>query len=229
MIELLKRLLSKKSLSGKSSESRSSEELLRGAVGNFFLISGKLVIADGVISESEINYVEKFIKTSLKLPTLEEEKALSLFHKGPKTKTSHTELAKEILVEYPDNTPLYDLLVDFLVQLSIADGHFSDEEQAFINDVAMVFNIPTEEYEGFRFHYSDTPQPQDYSTYYKLIGLLPDTSDQIVRVRFASFLEKYGIEAIEKLPEEMRFYAKNRYQRLEQAFKIILEERGISI
>ncbi len=224
MIELLKQLFSKN-----NSESSSSEELLNGAIGNFFLISGKLVIADGIISESEVIYVEKFIKTSLRLSAQAEQKALSLFHKGPKAKISHIALAEEIISEYPNNTPLYDLLIDFLVQLSIADGHFSDEEQAFIGEIATVFSIPVEEYEGFRFHYSDTPQSKDYSTYYKLIGLLPDTSDQIVRVRFASFLEKYGPEAINKLPEEMRFYAKNRYQRLEQAFKIIIEQRGLSV
>ena len=197
---------------------------------SLFFLAGRLVVADGTVSEEEVASVEKFAVDALHLSPKRQKQSLGWFQDGQKDESlSINNLAAQIVAAYPNNHALYDVVLDILLQISVADNEYCEDEQVIVEEVARTLGIPQEEWEHFRFHYTDTWQGDESSAYYNLIGCSPKSSGEEVKMKFARFMSRYGPQAIHELPEELEYYSANRYQRLEQAFKIVLADKNLSI
>jgi len=197
---------------------------------SLFSLAGRLVVADGTVSEEEVASVEKFVVDALHLSPSRQKQALSWFEQGQKgEEPGVSTLAAGIVGAYPNNPAVYDVVLDILIQISVADNEYCEDEQWIVEEVAKTLSIPQEEWEHFRFHYTDTWQGDENAVYYNLIGSSPAATGEEIKMKFARFMSRYGPQAIHKLPEELEYYSANRYQRLEQAFKIVMSDRGISL
>jgi len=204
----------------------------------------RVVTADGTISNEELNCVRLFASDAFKLDEKSQKRALRAFDKGLQTDCKITPLLEKLKSELGEQELVEELILDVLVQLSIADGDYASEEEEVIKQVASGFNISVERIEELRYHYSDsdsrfsegTSEATDLEEYNSGLSLSASTCLKMLGLKGTVTREDVvgaweGLDSLYKrslsedsFPKLFAYYASNRRERIEQAHKIVLSE-----
>lgn len=217
----------------------SKNDLLLDSV---FQLMARVVTADGTISNEELNCVRLFASDAFKLDEKSQKRALRAFDKGLQTDYEIGPLLETLRSELGEQKLVEELILDVLVQLSMADGDYASEEEEVIKQVASGFNISAQRIEELRYHYSDSDSRfsegsskglEGYnsglslsgSTCLKMLGLKGTaTRDDVLRTwEGLNSLYKDSLSK-DNFPKLFAYYAANRRERMEQAHKIVLSE-----
>lgn len=196
-----------------------------------FSMIGKLVTADGVISEEEISAVSRFIEDAFQLDTSQEKRARKYFREAQTNSETFSSYLEQFKTVFGDNVQAIDLLIDTLVQVSVADGEFSEDEETLVRQAATALGVSPNHYRRLKFSYLNNPQGKQNEDFYNLLGVSPDSQNEEIIASYKTLSETFSPEVVMRsgVPKAFLRYAQNRFQRLEQAFAIVMKERGKSI
>nr|MBP9837557.1 TerB family tellurite resistance protein [Pseudomonadota bacterium] len=113
---------------------------------SFFLLLGKICLADGLINKEEIQAVEKICDEVLKIKRSEKKAALKIFKEALKSPSSVQYDAAQFYEIHKTQPQTLENMVVFLFQVSASDGHISPLEESLIKTVAQIFNLPEQRY-----------------------------------------------------------------------------------
>ncbi len=86
---------------------------------------------------------------------------------------------------------MLDMLFDMLLQVSIADGEISDEEDILLQATARQFHFEHSQYEHLKsLHLAGGAQVTE-NTYYHRLGVSEDAPDEVIIERYKELSERY--------------------------------------
>jgi len=193
-----------------------------------FSLIGKLVMADGELSDEEVSAVDRFIEDAFPENNTEQARFRKIFKVATKDATSFDVHAKIFFEAFGSSIQARDLVIDILIQVSVADNDFSMEEETMVWQIADIFKLERSHYNRLKFRYASVGAMGGNDSFYALLGCTRDDDNQTVKTRYEELLNIYNPDAsvASGVPEAFRTYCEYRAERLEQAFKVVMDERG---
>jgi DnaJ like chaperone protein len=137
------------------------------------ILTAKLAKVDGQVSKEELIAV----KNKLKIPDHEIGQVGKIFNKAKEDLLGYKPYAQQIAQIYRNNPSVLDEVINILFYIAEADGKVSDSEIAMIRNIAEIFGISQNQFEGIRESRKDSDKLNPY------IVLGCSSNDDFVTIR----------------------------------------------
>lgn len=195
---------------------------------NLLILASKIIKADGVINKIEQGFVRKyFIKNYGKRKA---NKAFIQFKKITLDSVSIEETCKKVydLLTYQER---FDF-IKFLFGIAYSDGKVTKGEELEIRKIASYLHLRKKEYLYLKSLFLkdfNKKQPSNYfqaSNYnYETLGLLKSVTDIEIKNAYRTLVKKYHPDKLINKTKEDIIVAKEKFQKIQEAYQKIKEER----
>lgn len=195
----------------------------RTAQGDFtaslLVLTAAVMKGDGKVLRSELDYVKKFLVTNFGeanatrlLPVLKQllEKEIPL-----------REVCLQIGQYMPE--PQRVQLLHYLFGISAADGDVHPREVLIIKAIADYLGITNADYESVKAMFY-----RDVDGDYIILEVDPNASDEELKKAYRKMAVKFHPDKVADLGEDAQRIAKERFQKVQDAWESIKKRRGIS-
>ena len=193
---------------------------------SLFAMLGKLVVADGPVTDDENKAVEKIINEVLKLPRKGKKEALQLFRFGQVSHTSFQYEAARFYEVFKEKPESLENTLAILFMLATSDGRLKVSEESLIRSAAMVFNFPETSYLALRRRFSSgdpngsyqgssgygqqssgnggyqssgrgaSPSAPKQESSYEILGCSPSDPESVIKQRYRKLVSDYHPDKI---------------------------------
>lgn len=190
-----------------------------------FTLLGKIVHADGELSQSEINAFRNMIQNEFQLGSKESQLAYNLFINSVNNQYRYEELLQQFYSIFRTNRDMLLLQLDLMVRLAVADNNFHEHEKQMIQQARTAFQVSDSDYEEILKRYTvDTLE-----RYYAVLGCTALDSPDTIKAKYRKLVLEYHPDKViaKGLPEEFVQFANKKFQEIQNAYEIIKKERGL--
>lgn len=182
-------------------------------------LSAAVMRADGKVLKVELEYVKAFFRQQF----------------GPQFSTTHLQTLKQFLDS--DDIPLEQIcrdirmrtqeevrvqLLHYLFGIAKSDGHVAESEILMLNRIAELLGIPNMDFESVKNMFY-----RDVNSDYKVLGLESNASDDEVKKAYRKMVVRYHPDKVSQMGEEYQKGAKDKFQKIQEAYENIKKTRGI--
>jgi DnaJ like chaperone protein len=185
---------------------------------SLLVLTAAVMKGDGKVLRSELEYVKKFLVTNFGeanaqrlLPVLKEllEKEIPL-----------RDVCMQIAQFMPEAQRIQ--LLHYLFGISAADGDVHPREVVIIKSISDYMNISNADYESVKAMFY-----RDIDGDYIILEVDPNASDDEVKKAYRKMAVKFHPDKVADLGEEAQRAAKERFQKIQDAWENIKKRRGI--
>ncbi|MEX1192532.1 MAG: TerB family tellurite resistance protein [Brumimicrobium sp.] len=184
-------------------------------------LSAAVMTADNRVVKSELEYVKAFLKQQF----------------GPQFTQTHLKTLKAF-IDQDQPLPLSEICADikvktrqevrvqllhYLFGIAKADGEVSQSEMAVLKRIALLMGVPDMDFTSVKnmFH-------RDTESDYKILGVEKSATDQEVKKAYRKMAVRYHPDKVAQAGEEYEKGAKEKFQRIQEAYDNIKKERKMS-
>jgi DnaJ like chaperone protein len=183
------------------------------------VLSGAVMKADGKVLKSELDYVKAFLNQQFSPQFANEQ--LRNFKDILKKDFNLSQVCGDIAGVMPHQQR--SVLVQYLFGIAKADGHVSESEVKVIQQIAAYLRISSMEFEQLKaMFYKST------SNAYRALGIEKGVTDSEVKKAYRKMAVMHHPDKYEQMGEEHQKAAKEKFQKIQEAYETIKKERGFS-
>ncbi len=186
---------------------------------SLLVLSAAVMKSDGKTLKSELDFVKDFLTNQF----------------GDAKAQQQILLLKEILKQ---EIPLHDVclqikqymphsqrlqIVHYLFGISKADGHVHELELQTIHTISNYLGVNAADFNSLKAMYF-----KDVNSDYKILEIEPSVSDEDVKKAYRKMALKFHPDKVASLGEEVQKGAKEKFQKVLQAYENIKKQRGFS-
>jgi DnaJ like chaperone protein len=183
-------------------------------------LSAAVMKADDRVMKSELEYVKAFLQQQF----------------GNQFTTSHLQTLKTFL-DQPQALPIQDIcndvrtrtqpevrvqLLHYLFGIAKADGSVSAAEMQLLQRIASMMGIPNMDFTSVQNMFQ-----RDTESDYKVLGTTKDAEDTEIKKAYRKMAVRYHPDKVATMGEEYQKGAKEKFQRINEAYENIKKERGM--
>jgi DnaJ like chaperone protein len=189
-------------------------------------LAAKVAKADGRITPEEVRTFDLFLRNNLRMSAGDRRMAARIFNEARDSSVSATQLARQargILGPFPDR--LRDL-VTLLLQIAHADGRLHPAEETLIREIARDLGLGDRDYQECRALFGAAAPTTESA--YEILGVDPGASEEEIKKAYRQIAREYHPDVIQSkgLPEDFMQFAKEKLQKVNEAYDLIKKERG---
>ncbi|MDX9907105.1 MAG: TerB family tellurite resistance protein [Bacteroidales bacterium] len=185
---------------------------------SLLVLIAAILKADGRVVRSELDFVKSYFLRSFG-PEAARQMVRTL---GDliKQEIPLTEVNRQIKnnMDYPSRLQLIHLLL----AISKADGKVCDNEMRLIRQIADELGVEPKDYESMQHMYYS-----DVNAAYKVLEIEPDATNDEVKKAYRTMAVRYHPDKVSHLGEELANSAKEKFQKINEAYEKIKKERNI--
>jgi DnaJ like chaperone protein len=183
-------------------------------------LSAAVMKADGRPLKVELEYIKSFFAAQF----------------GPQYTTEHLQILKHFLEvpQIPLNQICSDItartkvevriqLLHYLFGIAKADGHVAEEEIAVLRRIATLLEIPATDFESVKNMFY-----RDVNSDYHVLGIEPGASEEEIKKAYRQMAIRYHPDKVIHMGEEYQKGAKEKFQKVQEAYENIKKVRGIA-
>ncbi|MCB0481181.1 MAG: TerB family tellurite resistance protein [Flavobacteriales bacterium] len=186
---------------------------------SLLVLTAAVMKADGRIRKSELEFVKKFLVGQF----------------GTKSTKQSLLILRDLLKKDVPIGPVCDQiksnmtpsmrsqLVQYLFGLARADHYVHKLEVGILEDISKRLSIPESEFHSLKAMYY-----VDSATYYDILGLDPNCTDDEIKKAYRKLATKYHPDMVAQLGEEHQNAAKEKFQKIVDAYEKVKKDRFIS-
>lgn len=208
-------------------------------INSLFLLLGKICVADGVVSKSEIGAVESLMETVFNFDRKTKKLAISTFRSVRNNPRSVQSCAIDLFELYQSLPEMYDSIVQMCLNIATADGPLNEAEEKMIRTVATVFGMDDSKYRAFvapYFRSSSDSGPAAHGLAssieksYSVLGCTPTDSVEDIKKKYRKLVSDYHPDKIvsKELPEEFTKFANEKFKNIQAAYESVKAQRGFN-
>ena len=197
----------------------SSRTTTGGYVMSLLVLVAAVMKADGKVLKSELDYVKKFLVHNFGEDSAQE--GIKMLRDLLKQTIPVNEVCRQIRANMNYSARLQ--LVHFLFGIAQADGRVAPEEQQLITQICQQMGIGQKDFESIQAMFVPNTDGD-----YKILEIDRSASDDEVKKAYRRMAMKYHPDKVSQLGEDVQKAAKEKFQRLSQAYENIKKERNIA-
>lgn len=190
-----------------------------GYVMSLLVLIAAVMKADGRVLKSELNYVKNFLVQNFGPDSARE--ALKMLQDLLKQNIPVTDVCRQIERNMNYSSRLQ--LMHFLFGVANADGKVDDVELQLIEKISNSMGISSSDFGSIKAMFV-----KDANAAYKILEIDPSVSNEEIKKAYRRMAMKYHPDKVSHLGEDFRKAAKEKFQKVNQAYQIIKEERKIA-
>lgn len=182
------------------------------------VLSAAVMKADGKILKSELDYVKQFFKQQFS------DHISAKYIRDFKDILRKDFVLSDVCLTINSSMPMRQrsLLIQYLFGIAQADGLVSDSEMKVIRKIASYFRISNVEFEQIKSLFY-----KDVSSFYKVLGIEESATNDDIKKAYRKMAVKHHPDKFSQLGEEQQLAAKNKFQKIQEAYEHIKKERAI--
>ncbi len=181
------------------------------------VLSGAVMKADGKVLKAELEYVKQFFNQQFP-PHLSSE-YIKQFRNILQKDFNLQQVCSTIAGVMPIQQR--SLLIQYLFGIAKADGHVSEPEAKIIARIANYLGVPSSEFEQLKSMFY-----KDAANAYKVLGIDASAETSEIKKAYRKMAVKHHPDKFNQLGEEHLKAAKEKFQKIQDAYEIIKKERG---
>ena len=203
----------------KNDKFNQSETTTQGSYAiSLLILTAAVMKADGKVLKSELNYVKQYFIKAF----------------GEESATEALQMLKDILnqnidvkdvcyqiAEHMDYASRLQLL-HYLFGIAQADGNIDIRESQLINRIGQLLGISQNEINSIIGMFSKS---QDWA--YEVLGVTKNATDSDIKKAYRKLAIEYHPDKVSHLGEDFQEKAKEKFQKLNQAYQEIKKQRGL--
>lgn len=182
-------------------------------------LSAAVMRADGKVLKVELDFVKSFFKQQF----------------GPQFTAAHLQTLKRFLDS--DDIPLEQIcrdirmrtqeevrvqLLHYLFGIAKVDGDVAASEMRILQQIANLLGIPAMDFESVKNMFY-----RDVNSDYKVLGLEPAATDDEIKKAYRQMAIRYHPDKVAQMGEEYQKGAKEKFQKIQEAYDNIKKSRGL--
>jgi DnaJ like chaperone protein len=205
------------------SSSKSKQNIQKTGQGDFavslLVISSVVMKANQKIKKSELDYVKGFLVTNFGKEKAQE--ALLMLREILKQDVPVEDVCRQLRVNMDIASRLQ--LMHYLFGIANADGFVDTNEVATIERIAQMMGIRQQDFISVKNMFV-----KDQDASYKILEIEKDASNDDVKKAYRKMAVKYHPDKVAHLGEDVQKAAKEKFQKVVDAYDNIKKERGMS-
>ena len=186
---------------------------------SLLILASVVIKADGKVDERELNFVRsQFVGMYGKDRA---NKAFQLFKGMMKKQVSSRQVCIQIRQHMPHSSRLQ--LIHFLFGIAKSDEYVSDIEVDEIRKIAGYLYVNQYDFESIKAMFYKSSDSA-----YKILEVETSVTDSELKTAYRKMVKKYHPDKLIGLGDEHLKGAKEKFQRIQEAYEAIKKERGIS-
>ena len=176
------------------------------------ILTAKLAKVDGQVSKEELIAV----KNKLKIPDHEISQVGKIFNKAKEDSLGYEPYAQQIAQIYRNNPAVLDEVINILFYIAEADGKVSDSEITMIRNIAGIFGISQNQFEGIR----ESRKDSDKLNPYIVLGCSPNDDFATIRKKYLKLSKEHHPDVLinKGVPPEVIEESKKKMRSINSAF-----------
>jgi len=183
-------------------------------------LSASVMRADGKVLKVELDYVKSFFSQQF----------------GPQFSVAHLQTLKHLVNggEIPLEQICSDIkmrtqvevriqLLHYLFGIAKADGHVAEVEIQLLNKIATLLDIPKVDSESIKNMFY-----RDVNSDYKVLGIESTATEEEIKKAYRQMAIRYHPDKVAQLGEEYQKGAKEKFQKIQEAYENIKKQRGMN-
>lgn len=186
---------------------------------SLIVLTAAVMKADGTVKKSELEYVKKFFRQSFGEDAATD--AIRMLRDILKQEIPVQEVSRQIGQNLDYSSRLQ--LLHYLFGISSADGHTHKSEVNLIESIANYMRISAVDFNSIKsMFYSDT------NAAYSILGINSDASNDEIKKAYRKMAVEYHPDKVSYLGEDVQKSAKEKFQKIQEAYEAIKKERGFN-
>ncbi len=185
---------------------------------SLLVLSAAVMRADDSVKKAELDYVKNFFVKQFGVEETREH--MKTLRELMKKEIPLQEVCQRIRVNIQYASRLQ--LLHYLYGIARADGHVDKAEVGVIEQIASYLGIEPKDQESIKaMFYKDTESA------YKVLGVDPEASNEEVKKAYRKMAVKYHPDKVGHEGEKVQKSAKEKFQKVQEAYERIKKERGL--
>jgi DnaJ like chaperone protein len=190
-----------------------------GYVMSLLVLVAAVMKADGKVMKSELDYVKQFFVRTFGTASASE--AIRLLKDLLKQNIPVADVCRQIAKNMDYSSRLQ--LLHFLYGISQADGDVDKTEQELIADIARNMGISSKDFESIQSMFITNTDAA-----YKILEIDRSSTNEEVKKAYRKMAIKYHPDKVSYLGEDFQNAAKEKFQKVNEAYESIRKERNIA-
>lgn len=210
-------MLDKDTIGSAQQEGQNGRTTTGGYVMSLLVLVSAMMKADGKVLKSELDYVKAFLVRNF----------------GPESARTAVNMLRDLLKQ---TIPVADVcrqirknmdysarlqLLHFLFGIAQADGNISVNEKDLLSHMAENLGIGERDFESIRSMFIGNGEAA-----YKILEIEPDASVEEIKKAYRTMAMKYHPDKVSYLGEDIQKAAKEKFQKVSEAYETIKKERN---
>lgn len=182
------------------------------------ILSSSVIKADGKILQSELDFVRGYF-----VQMYGKERANQSFKLFKEIINNQNVSIRQVsmqIANHMDHASRLQL-IHFLFGIAKADGHVSSEEVVVIKTIAGYLFVSNNDFDSIKAMFID-----DTESYYKILEISKSSTPDEVKKAYRKMARKYHPDRVQHLGEEHMAGAKEKFQKVQEAYEKIKLEKG---
>ncbi len=197
----------------------SSRTTTGGYVMSLLVLVSAVMKADGKVLKSELDYVKKFLVHNFGEASAQE--AIKLLRDLLKQTIPVNDVCRQIQANMNYSARLQ--LVHFLFGIAQADGQVAPEEKQLITQICSQMGINDKDFESIQAMFIPNTDAD-----YKILEIDRSASNEDIKKAYRRMAMKYHPDKVSNLGEDFQNAAKEKFQKVNQAYENIKKERNVA-
>ena len=187
---------------------------------SLLILSAAVMNADGKVLKSELDYVKQFLKNQFGADHAKE--MLPILREILKQDISVRQVGLQIRSNMPHAQRLQ--LIHYLFGIATSDGEMDTSEQKILATIAHYLGLSQKDFHSIAAMF----KRQNVSTAYEILEIDSSATDAEVKKAYRKMAVKYHPDKVAQLGEEVKKAAKEKFQKVQEAYEQIKKQRGLS-
>lgn len=185
---------------------------------SLIVLTGAVMKADGVVKKAELDFVKQYMIRSFGQEAAND--AIRMLRDILKQEIPVADVSRQVGQHLDYSSKLQ--LLHYLFGISSSDGYTHVKEVEVIQLIANNMSIRTHDFSSIKaMFYSDT------NIAYSIMGISKDATDDEVKKAYRKMAVEYHPDKVSYLGEDVQKSAKEKFQKIVDAYETIKKERGL--
>ncbi len=190
-----------------------------------FSMLGKLAKADGVVTQQEVDLIDRMMTDNFKLTPPARQLAIRIFNAAKDSPQQFEDFASQLAEEFGDSPEVLASVIELLMMVAYADGDVHHLEEQMIRSAVNLFGVE-EEYRQIKGRL--TGVPDDVERYYAILGSVRGDDLALVKKRYRKLAMEYHPDRIQArgMAPEFAASAEDKFKEIQHAFDVVEKDQA---
>jgi DnaJ like chaperone protein len=185
---------------------------------SLLVLSSAVIKADGKTLPAELNFVRDFFRTNFGEQAAQQ--AMQILQQLDRQQVNIYSVGDQIASNMNYSQRMQ--LLQYLVQIAMADGNFDKSEKSVLEAIASVIRLTSTDAASIISMYYKEEQSA-----YTILEISPSATDDEVRAAYRRMAMKNHPDRVSTLGPEVQKAAAERFQQIHEAYETIKKQRGM--